>query len=72
MLNKIEGTRYVYKNKDGKAFKLKRRTADGWVEMRVGDPMRIDGRDFKIVEITPTAVTVVEIITGHFGQIKED
>ena len=62
MLNKIEGTRYVYKNKDGKAFKLKRRTAEGWVEMQVGDFMRMNGKNFKIVEITPTSVAVVEII----------
>lgn len=67
MLNKIEGTRYVYKNKDGKAFKLKRRTAEGWVEMQVGDLMRMNGKNFKIVEITPTAVVVVELIVEEGG-----
>jgi hypothetical protein len=61
VLEHLDGKRFIYKRKDGLEFKLKRYNGTTWITLQEGDTMRMDGRDFKLIEITPTSITVEEI-----------
>jgi hypothetical protein len=70
MLEKTEGSRYIYKRKDGLEFTLKRYNGVTWETLQVGDYVRMSATDFKIIDITPTTVLVEEIIQEEKRDIK--